>query len=356
MGIMYLVQPGQLLDTKRFKVGSSEHEDYSRLSKYHKNCKIISIRQCGENYKEIEKIIINEFKNKNKYKLITGNEYFEGDIKDIEKDFNEIISKEIDTDDLDDNNFKSNIINENKTAYKIACELFEYYYDIVSNKKILASEKGELIKDFLLEKKKVYIFSIKIDELIYGGYIEDIHTILRGCACLLNDTIDNIRGITLGEYLNINSNEDSDNEDSDNINPMSFPSKNVINLPTPISTIINQLTDKMNIIFFNNKRNTITTFIENSKKYDMKIILDYLFNNEAQESKSKLDEYLYQNNIKLKDIISDINSVCFYLPDIDIETLTSKISKIEYYLLNGMSEEIQRLTLVNAFQNLRKKY
>jgi hypothetical protein len=129
MGIVYLVQPGELLDTKRFKVGCSEHEDYSRLSKYHKNCKIISIRRCGENYKEIEKIIINEFKNK--YKLITGNEYFEGNIKDIDNDFNKIVSKDFDidvsdvSDDSDDNNFN------NKSINSCTCVHFndEEYYD-----------------------------------------------------------------------------------------------------------------------------------------------------------------------------------------------------------------------------------
>ncbi len=77
MGILYFVQPQELISTNRYKIGRSSKNDLSRLRSYHKGARNLAVFDClNENI--VESILIQEFKKK--YKIISGNEYFE--IKD----------------------------------------------------------------------------------------------------------------------------------------------------------------------------------------------------------------------------------------------------------------------------------
>ncbi len=74
MPYVYLVQPVELLDTNRFKVGMSSLNNLSRVRSYKKGTRCLFICEC-EHALEVERTIIKEF-NQN-YKLIGGREYFE---------------------------------------------------------------------------------------------------------------------------------------------------------------------------------------------------------------------------------------------------------------------------------------
>lgn len=45
-GIVYLIQPGELVGTDRYKIGMSEKKDLSRISKYKKNTRILHLATC----------------------------------------------------------------------------------------------------------------------------------------------------------------------------------------------------------------------------------------------------------------------------------------------------------------------
>lgn len=90
MGCLYFIQPAELLNTNRYKIGCSSKNDLSRMKAYKKNTRHICIMECEEYYK-IERILINHFKYK--YNLIAGAEYFEGDENEMLIDFINIIVK-----------------------------------------------------------------------------------------------------------------------------------------------------------------------------------------------------------------------------------------------------------------------
>ena len=76
-GIIYLIQPAELVNTNKYKIGCSLTPTLDRCKKgYKKGSRYLSIMECYNPF-ELEKNIKNEF-NKH-FKLIAGNEFFEGD-------------------------------------------------------------------------------------------------------------------------------------------------------------------------------------------------------------------------------------------------------------------------------------
>jgi hypothetical protein len=88
-GIIYLIQPEELLQTNRYKIGCSTKNDLSRVNSYKKNSRYLYIAECINPY-TLEANIKSAFNDK--YKLIAGKEYFEGDEKDIINDFVKIVN------------------------------------------------------------------------------------------------------------------------------------------------------------------------------------------------------------------------------------------------------------------------
>jgi len=70
---LYLIQPCELKDTGRYKLGMSSKPDLSRVRSYHKGTRYLCIFECS-NAKEVETILIQEFTKK--YKLAAGKEYY----------------------------------------------------------------------------------------------------------------------------------------------------------------------------------------------------------------------------------------------------------------------------------------
>lgn len=89
-GIIYLIQPAQLIGTDRYKIGMSNKDNLDRCNNgYLKNTRYISINECTDPLileKEL-KICFNE-----KFKLIAGSEYFGGnEIEMLELFMNKVL-------------------------------------------------------------------------------------------------------------------------------------------------------------------------------------------------------------------------------------------------------------------------
>lgn len=89
-GIVYLVQPEELIGTNRYKVGCSSKASIERLKTYKKGSHCILVAKCKEPF-IVEKEIIKEF-NKS-FNVIAGNEYYEGDESEMVYIFLKIYSK-----------------------------------------------------------------------------------------------------------------------------------------------------------------------------------------------------------------------------------------------------------------------
>jgi hypothetical protein len=89
-GIVYLVQPAELVGTNRYKIGCSSKNDLSRCKNgYKTGTRYIHIMECTEpfNIESQIKRVFNE-----KFKLIAGKEYFEGNETDMKTTFFEIVT------------------------------------------------------------------------------------------------------------------------------------------------------------------------------------------------------------------------------------------------------------------------
>lgn len=84
MGILYFIQPAELVGTTRFKVGCSTKNDLSRVKSYKAGTRMIMILQCDDPFLLEQKVLV-EFKNQ--FHKIAGNEYFEGDESIMRKVF-----------------------------------------------------------------------------------------------------------------------------------------------------------------------------------------------------------------------------------------------------------------------------
>ena len=84
MGILYFIQPAELVGTTRFKVGCSAKNDLSRVKSYRTGTRMIMILQCEDPFGVEQKVL---FEFNDRFHKIAGNEYFEGDEHDMRKVF-----------------------------------------------------------------------------------------------------------------------------------------------------------------------------------------------------------------------------------------------------------------------------
>ena len=90
-GIIYLIQPCELVGTKKYKIGCSLKTDLSRCYKgYKKGSRYINIMECEEPLL-LETKIKNVFNDK--FTLIAGREFFEGNEDDIFTEFVNLVIK-----------------------------------------------------------------------------------------------------------------------------------------------------------------------------------------------------------------------------------------------------------------------
>jgi hypothetical protein len=89
MGIVYLICPGYLKGLNRYKIGCSQHDNVSRVSSYGKDTVVFSIQGGLSNYQEVEQAIIKAFNEH--FTVVSGREYYEGDIHQMKELFNNTI-------------------------------------------------------------------------------------------------------------------------------------------------------------------------------------------------------------------------------------------------------------------------
>jgi hypothetical protein len=122
MGLIYLIQPEELITTNRCKIGCSSKSDLSRVNSYKKKSRYLCIMDCKKPFL-LEKIIKTIFNDK--FIKIAGNEFFEGNEIDMIKifikcyidfidDINNDNNNNIDNDNIDNDNIDNdNIDNDN---------------------------------------------------------------------------------------------------------------------------------------------------------------------------------------------------------------------------------------------------
>jgi hypothetical protein len=196
-GIVYLIQPEILLGTNKYKIGCSSKNNMNRINSYGKNTRKIYIEECINPF-EIEKIIKNMFKNK--FKLICGNEWFEGDENDIVKEFKNILSiykKDNDQNFIINNNILKEKIDElpllNNLASSISNDpkLIEISLDLLCKKKFYLFCSKEIIKYLIINKET----SIAIGRVLENGnikYINDKINIIISKYMINRELINNI--------------------------------------------------------------------------------------------------------------------------------------------------------------------
>jgi hypothetical protein len=89
-GLLYLIQPAELVGTQRYKIGYSKNNDITKFRKdYKKGSRFLDIYEY-----ERAPLLVSEIRNNfnNKFKLVAGRTYYEGNETDIKKNFNAIIS------------------------------------------------------------------------------------------------------------------------------------------------------------------------------------------------------------------------------------------------------------------------
>ena len=89
MGLLYFVQPTELIGTSRFKIGRSSKNSFKRLHSYRKGTRIILTASCDD-HKVVEAELIDAFNSE--FTLIAGNEFFHGKEEDMVALFKTVIA------------------------------------------------------------------------------------------------------------------------------------------------------------------------------------------------------------------------------------------------------------------------
>jgi hypothetical protein len=141
-GTVYFIQPTELINTKKYKIGMSRENDLCRLKKYHKGTRFICVMSC-KYPKTLEETLKKIFQTK--YKLIAGSEYFEGNEEEMLDDFLKIIKenknsnlkdKDKETDNLEEEINNIEIIKKENIEIKIIDKINKkvYFCDICKKK------------------------------------------------------------------------------------------------------------------------------------------------------------------------------------------------------------------------------
>lgn len=120
-GIIYLLQPAELVGTDRYKIGMSKKTSLDRIKTYKIGTRYLSIHEV-ENPLDLENKIKTDFKKR--FNLIAGTEYFQGNEKEIKYQFNFILSR---------NNFKCpHCINGYDYKLNVYCSCWDGLASVVS--------------------------------------------------------------------------------------------------------------------------------------------------------------------------------------------------------------------------------
>jgi hypothetical protein len=80
MGLVYFIQPAELIGTDRYKIGRTAKNDLSRIRSYKNGSRYLFIMECEDDV-NLEKALIAKFNEK--FSKLAGNEYFRGNESDM---------------------------------------------------------------------------------------------------------------------------------------------------------------------------------------------------------------------------------------------------------------------------------
>jgi len=115
-GLLYLIQPAELVGTSRYKIGYSRTNDLNKFRKdYKKGSRFLDIYEYDHS-----PLLVREIRNNfnNKFKLVAGRTYYEGNENDIKKNFNAIINNHALANNCNANNV-NNVNNSNNLLYQL---------------------------------------------------------------------------------------------------------------------------------------------------------------------------------------------------------------------------------------------
>jgi hypothetical protein len=209
-GIIYFIQPTELIGTNRYKIGCSENTELDRVKKgYKKGTRYIFIIECNNPYvleKNIKKIF-NE-----KFKLIAGYEYFEGDEKIMKDEFLKLATKysneKVDINDstIIINNYKDKeiiskyILIEKKREDKISVNyvrIKEFFEDLPIP-----------VTKFINERERIIIYE-KITNESYDKKIIELHEKLEEDEDKICDYLNAYKNIIIQIYNKYFNEEDN---------------------------------------------------------------------------------------------------------------------------------------------------
>ncbi len=182
-GIVYLIQPAELVGTDRFKIGCSAKNTIERcIEGYRKGSRCIYIIECIDPF-SVEKILKTAFNSK--FKLIAGKEYFEGDeiaikslFKNIVLDETNTITNEISLDipkkDLDIQSSSADETSEEESSDEISTEE-QPEEDVEPSIEVTTYAdymKYSSVTDIIITHKKYAHGYIKLDGNIYYRFID----------------------------------------------------------------------------------------------------------------------------------------------------------------------------------------
>ena len=341
-GLIYLIQPSELVGTERYKIGMSNNPNLDRCKNgYKKGSRYICIMECIEPL-ILEGNIKKQFNEK--FKLIAGNEYYEGNEKDILNTFNNlvmeynnssIINKKIDEFDYDNSDKDEIDIDEIKEEFENYKEDIEFggtkkLIKIYINQHHIGDnvERDDYIIKFKyiyykeLEEYNLYIDNINDYPFNYIKKIIDKQIIQNGNIYDLNNTIFQKK---INQYKKIYNNVIFSNETNDKIikNQQYFNSleKNTIEYLFEIDCLINDISccsyyNKYSFSFYPCfSDNNFEIYKLDEKYYDYLYLRKYIpycieFNKITKNYYviNRDYEYIGYKNIKCRtDIENDIN-------------------------------------------------
>lgn len=376
-GIIYLIQPAELVGTERYKIGMSNNTNLDRCKHGYKNgSRYICIMECNEPLK-LERNIKNNFNKK--FKLIAGNEYYEGNEKDILNTFNNLVIEhnnlfiinnfeyenlnkdefdidEIDIDEIDIDKIKKEFINykddiefggiQKLIKIYIIHENYERYDYIINFKFIYNKELGEEnyyihnINDYAYN----YIKNIIDKKIIQNGNIYDLNN-----SCF-QKKINKYKKI----YNNVMFSEETKNKIIKNREELNILEKNTIEYLFEIDCLINDIPccsyneELFSFYPCNNENNRFKIYKLNRKYYDnlyLQKYIPYIIEfNKITKNYYLINcnyEYIGYNNIKsLTDIENNIDEFSrIYLIKYENKPWINQIN-FENYLKNYNQEKI----------------
>ena len=143
-GLLYLIQPAELVGTQRYKIGYSKNNDITKFRKdYKKGSRFLDIYEYDRS-----PLLVREIRNNfnNKFKLVAGRTYYEGNENEIKKNFNAIISNysynnNINSTNLLTSNTSCNLLTSNVNKYSSLAN-YSYMQNIMYGTKCQEMKKN----------------------------------------------------------------------------------------------------------------------------------------------------------------------------------------------------------------------